>query len=103
MNDDKKAYVFAPTYGDGSTAFHRHMISVFYPYSNTLQNMLADYEVTEMGCFDDYLDAVTRDKIMMVNVITTSLVHIAQCITFNHFLLQQHLLPMYFGSHYIQG
>ena len=44
--------------------------------------MLADYEVTEMGCFDDYLDAVTRDKIMMVNVITTSLVHIAQCITF---------------------
>ena len=83
MNDDKKAYVFAPTYGDRSTAFHRHMISVFYPYSNTLQNMLADYEVTEMGCFDDYLDAAPHAKTMRVNVITNFLLHISQCIAFN--------------------
>ena len=27
-NDDKNAYTFAPTYGDESTAYHRHMISV---------------------------------------------------------------------------
>ena len=27
-NDDQKYYAFAPTYGDGSTAFHHHMISV---------------------------------------------------------------------------
>ena len=27
-NNDQKAYEFAPTYGDGSTDFHRHMISV---------------------------------------------------------------------------
>ena len=27
-NDDQRAYEFAPTYGDGSTDYHRHMISV---------------------------------------------------------------------------
>ena len=27
-NNDKKDYAFAPTYGDGYTAFHRRMISV---------------------------------------------------------------------------
>ena len=27
-NDDQKSNAFAPTYRDGSTAFHRHMISV---------------------------------------------------------------------------
>ena len=49
-NDDQKAYAFAPTYGDGSTAFHCHMISVLvYSYSNELQCMLVDYVVTEMG------------------------------------------------------
>ena len=26
-------------------------------YSNTLQSMLVDYTVIDMGCFDDYLDA----------------------------------------------
>ena len=31
-NDYQKAYVFAPTYGDGSSAFHRHMISVVVFY-----------------------------------------------------------------------
>ena len=47
MNDDQKAYAFAPTYGDRSTALHRHMISVVvYSYSNTLQSMLMDYAFT---------------------------------------------------------
>ena len=27
-NDDRNAYTFAPTYGDESTDYHRHMISV---------------------------------------------------------------------------
>ena len=49
MNDDQKYYAFAPTYGDGSTTFHRHMISVVVFFnSNTLQSMLVSYEVTEM-------------------------------------------------------
>ena len=60
------------------------MISiVVFSYSNTLQSMLVDYEVTEMGCFDEYADAVSRAKSMRVNGITTFLLHIAQCITFN--------------------
>ena len=33
MNDDQNAYTFAPNYGDGSTAFRRHMISVVVFYS----------------------------------------------------------------------
>ena len=42
-NDDQKAHAFAPPYGYGSTAFHRHMISVvMLYYSNTLQSMLVD-------------------------------------------------------------
>ena len=50
MNDDKKAYVFAPTYGYGSTAFHRHIISVvLFSYSNILQSVLVDYSDTEMS------------------------------------------------------
>ena len=83
-NNDQKAYAFAPTYGDGSTAFNRHMISVvvFY-YSNKLQSMLADYSVTEIGCFDDYSDAAPRAKTVRENGITTFLLHFAQCITFN--------------------
>ena len=49
-NDNQKSYAFLPTYGDDFTAFHRHMISVVvFSYSNELQNMLFDYEVTEMG------------------------------------------------------
>ena len=55
MNDVQKAYEFASTYGDEFTAFHCHMISVVvFFYSNTLQIMLVDYAVTDMGCFDDY-------------------------------------------------
>ena len=43
-NDDQKAYAFAPTYGDGLTTFHCHMISVvLFSYSHTLQSMLMDY------------------------------------------------------------
>ena len=36
-NDNQKSYAFAPTYGDGYTYFHRHMISfVMFSYSNKL-------------------------------------------------------------------
>ena len=49
-NDDQKAYAFLPTYGDGYTAFCRHMISVVvFLYSNTLQSVLVDYTVPYMG------------------------------------------------------
>ena len=83
-NDDQKAYAFAPTYGDGSTAFHCHMISVLvYSYSNELQCILVDYVVTEMGWFDGYSNAAPRAKTMRGNVITTFILHVAQCITFN--------------------
>ena len=82
-NDYQKAYAFAPTYGDGSTALHCHMISVVvFSYSNTLQSMLVDYAVTEMGCFDDYSDAAPHAKNMRENGITAFILHVAQCITF---------------------
>ena len=83
-NDDQNAFSFAPTYGDDSTAFHRHMISVVvFLYSNTLKSMLVDYSVIEMGCFDDCFDAVPCAKTMRGNGITTFLLHVTQCITFN--------------------
>ena len=83
-NDDKKAFSFAPTYGYEFTAFHHHMISVVvFFYSNTLQSVLVDYAVTEIGCFDDYYDAAPRAKTMRGNSITTFLLHVAQCITFD--------------------
>ena len=60
------------------------MISVdVFSYLNTLQIMLVDYSVTEMGCFDDYSDAAPHAKTMRGNGITTFLVHVVQCITFN--------------------
>ena len=72
-----------PIYGDESTGYHRHMISVIvFFYSNTLKSILVDYAVTEMGCFDDYSDAASRDKTMRGDGITTFLLHVAQCITF---------------------
>ena len=44
-----------PTYGDESTGYHSHMISVVvFFYSNTLKIMLVDYAVIYMGCFNDY-------------------------------------------------
>ena len=52
-------------------------------YSNTLESMLVDYSVTEMGCYDDYLDATPRAKTVRGNGITTFLLHVAQCITFH--------------------
>ena len=44
--------------------------------------MLVGYAVTDMGCFDDYLDAASRAKNMRGNGITIFLLHVAQCITF---------------------
>ena len=68
----QKYFAFAPTYGDESTAFHRHMISVVvFSYSNTLQSMLVDYAVTELGCFDDYSDAAPHAQTVRGYVITT--------------------------------
>ena len=63
---------------------HIHMLSVvvFY-YSNTLQIMLVCYTVTEMGFFDDYLDDAPCAKTMRGNGITTFILHVAQCTTFN--------------------
>ena len=45
--------------------------------------MLVDYVVTDMGWFDDYLDAAPRAITMRVTGITTFLLHVVQCITFN--------------------
>ena len=45
--------------------------------------MLVDYAVTEMVCFDEYLDAAPRVKKMRVNGITILLLHVFQYITFN--------------------
>ena len=45
--------------------------------------MLDDYAGTEMGSLDDYSDAAPQGKSMSVNGITTFLLHVAQCITFN--------------------
>ena len=45
--------------------------------------MLADYAVTDMVFFDDYSDAAPHDKTMRGNVITTFILHVAKCITFN--------------------
>ena len=81
---DEMAYKYVPTYGDESTGYHRHMISVVvFFYSNTLKIMLLGYAVTEMGCFDDYSDAAPRAKTMRVNGITKFLLHVAQFITFS--------------------
>ena len=82
-NDYQKAYEFAPTYGDGSNAFNCHMVSVVvFSYWNTLQGMLVDYAVTEMGGFDDYLDAAPRAKTMRGNGITNFIFHVYQYTTF---------------------
>ena len=44
--------------------------------------MLVDYVVTDMGFFDDYLEAAPRAKRMRGNGITTFLLHVAQCLNF---------------------
>ena len=70
-NYDEKAYKYGQ-YGDESTGYHYHMISVVvFFYSNTLKGMLVDYAVTEMVFFGDYSDAAPRAKTMMGNGITT--------------------------------
>ena len=45
--------------------------------------MLVDYSVTEMDCFDDYLDDAPHAKTMRLNGITAFLLHVAQFITFH--------------------
>ena len=82
-NYDEKAYKYVPTYVDESTGHHLHMISgVVFFYSNTLKSMLVYYSVTDMGWFDDYLDAAPRVKTMRVDGITIFLLRVSQCITF---------------------
>ena len=95
FNDDQNTYVFAPTYGDGYTDFHRNIISVVvFFYSDTFQGMLVDYTITKMGYFYDYLNAAPHAKKMTGNCITTFLLHVVKCITFNQTKnSQQHLFP----------
>ena len=45
--------------------------------------MLVDYAVPEMGLFDDYSDTVPCAKKIGGNGITTIILHVAKCITFN--------------------
>ena len=88
MNYDENAYKYVPTYGDEYTGYHRHIISVaVFFYSNTLQSMLVDYAVTDMGFFFDYSDAATRAKTMWGNGITRFILHFSQCITFRQSII----------------
>ena len=83
-NDDQTYFSFAPTYGDGSTVFNRHMISVIvFSNSDTLKSMLVDYAVIEISRFDGYLDAATRAKTIRGNGINNFILHVSQCITFD--------------------
>ena len=57
------------------------MISVVvFSYSETLESMLVEYEITEMSFLDDYSDADPNHKRIRGNGITTFLLHVAQCI-----------------------
>ena len=47
------------------------------------QSMLVDYAVTEMGCFDDYLDAAPRAKKMRGKGISSFILNVSQCIIIN--------------------
>ena len=70
-----------PTYGNVYTNFQRQIISVFvFFYSDTLQNMLVDYAVIEMGWFGDYSDAAPHAKTIRQNGIASFLLHISYCI-----------------------
>ena len=82
-NVDQNVYAFAPTYGYESTAFHRHIISVVVFSYKKVRSMLIDCAVIEMGCSNDYSDAVPRVKTIRGNVITNFLLHVDQSITFN--------------------
>ena len=82
--NDEKANKFGPLHGGESAGFHRHMISVVvFSYSWTIEIMLVDYAVTEMGSLDDYLHAAPQGKSMRRNGITTFLLHVSQCTIFN--------------------
>ena len=59
------------------------ILVVVFSYSETLEGMLVDYEVTEMGSLDDYLDAAPKGKSIRVNGITTFLLHVSQCMISN--------------------
>ena len=60
------------------------MISfIVVSYSETLESILVEYAVTEMGYHGDFLDAAPQGKSMRGNGITTFLLHVAQCIIFN--------------------
>ena len=60
------------------------MISVVvFSYSNTIQSILVNYAVTEMGCFDDYSDTAPHAKTIRWNSITNFILHVAQCIIVN--------------------
>ena len=84
MDDDQKYYAFVPTYGDVSTAFQRHMISVVvFSSSEKLQSMLVGYAVIEMVCFDDSLYAAPHSKTMRGDCITLFLLHIYRFIIVN--------------------
>ena len=75
---------FWPLYGGECTGFHHHMISVVvFSYSETLEIMLVDYAVTEIGFLGGYSDADPQGKSMRGNGITTFLLHVTQCIVFN--------------------
>ena len=95
---DEKAYKYVPTYGDESTGYYRHMISVVvFSYSNTLKSMLMDYKDKKMGCFDDYSNATPRAKTLRRNGITTFILHITHVsLSSKQILLQHHLLPRHF-------
>ena len=83
-NDDQNAYAFFPTYGDESTAFHRHMISVVvFFYSNIIQSMLVDYLVIEMSFFYDCSYAALNARTMRGDVVTNFPLHVSQYITLN--------------------
>ena len=93
---DQKNYKFVPKYVYVSTGYHRHMISVVvFFYSNILKSMLVDYAVTEISCFDDYLDAAPWAKTIRGNGIITFILHFAQCITFH----QKHC----YSNNYFRG
>ena len=57
-NNYEQAYKFCPLFGDESTGFHLHLISVVvFSYSETLESVLVVYAVTEMVFLHDSLDA----------------------------------------------
>ena len=94
-----------PTYGDESTGYHCHMISVvMFFYSNTLKIILMDNAVTDMGCFDDYLDTDPHAKQLGEMVLLHFFCTFPNVsLSMKQILLQKHLLPRYPWSHFIQG